>query len=201
MARKKKTDTDNRKALAYLIIPPKGDPGETMYGMLRDVVIEHHDDDLRDAKIALAWAKNWKPDTDGRLKLGSTKIIGDPERELTKHDILITVNQGFWQHEDVTDEMRLAMLHHQLCYVTLRYDNDGEPQEDEKERKVYRNVKPDVVEFTSVVRNYGFYTKDLEKFAEAVQNNRQGSLFARESKVVKHQPKANGSGHEAQPSA
>ena len=203
MGRRKRNKADRKKRLSYVVVNPKGEPGESMYAMLTELVREHHQD-LRDARIALAWATSWKADVDGRLKLGKCKKIGDPDRELMKQDFVIILEQKFWQNPTVTDDQRRALLDHELCHGQLKHDENGEPVEDEKGRKIYRLRRHDVEEFTEIMRRHGCYKRDLEEFAKALYKSKQGRLdfenSSDDSNVEEFRPKRT-NGPEEQPSA
>lgn len=156
------------KKVAYELIGEGTDSGTPMYLLLHDLVTEHHEH-LRDARIALAWAKAWKPDVDGRLVLGKCKKASDLDRELAAFDFVILLNKGFWQDFDVTDAQRRALLDHELCHAAVAYDQLGEPIEDERGRKVYRIRKHDIEEFAVIVERHGCYKRDLETFAAALR--------------------------------
>jgi Putative phage metallopeptidase len=139
-----------------------------MYALLDDLVAQHHED-LRDARIALAWAHSWKPDVDGRVTLGKCRRAGDLDRELAEFDFVILLRRAFWTHDQVTDAQRAALLDHELCHGGLRYDASGEPVVDERGRKVYRTRRHAIEEFTEVVERHGMWTASLEEFAAALR--------------------------------
>lgn len=157
------------KTVAYELILRDSILGHSVYGMLDDLVEQHHDE-LRKARIALAWSRSWKPDVDGRWKLGMCRRASDLDRELVSYDFIILLNQTFWNDTRVTDAQRLALLDHELCHAGLRYDSNGEPVEDERGRLVYRIRKHDIEEFTVIVKRHGCYKADLEEFYAALRS-------------------------------
>ena len=165
-----------QKKLSYKLIEREGAPGEKMHALLDELVVEHHQD-LAQARIALAWNLSWKPDVDGRVTLGKCKKASDLDRELVDYDFVIILNREFWEHGDVDDHKRRALMDHELSHGALKLDAYGEPVEDEKGRKVYRTRKHDIEEFTEIVSRYGCYKRDLENFAQALQRSKQGNLF------------------------
>ena len=82
------------KTVAYRLIDREGAAGRTLYGMLADIVADHHGA-LLDARIALAWNLSWTPDVDGRVTLGKCKKASDLDRELAEFDFVIILRQGF----------------------------------------------------------------------------------------------------------
>lgn len=158
------------KKVSYtLIADMHGTPGRAMYEMLRALIREYRGD-LKDARIALAWCTSWKPDVDGRLILGKCKKASDLDRELMAFDFVILLNRSFWNDPDVTDVQRRALLDHELMHAAVKYDDAGEPVEDERGRLVYRVRKHDIEEFADTVKRHGVYRHDLETFARALRS-------------------------------
>jgi hypothetical protein len=165
------------KKVAYEVIPRENDPaspslfGGPMYVLLAELVNAHHDE-IQDARIALAWCTSWKPDVDGRVILGKCMKATDLHRELAPFDFVILLQRSFWLHESVTDHQRRALLDHELCHATVKYDaTTGEPAVDERGRIVYRTRKHDIEEFAEVVERYGTWKKDIEAFAQALRRS------------------------------
>lgn len=164
------------KPVAYRFIPPETLEGRPMYLQLARLVEEHHSE-LVDARIALAWHLRWKPDVDGRVTLGQCKRVGDLERELhdadgRAYDFVIILRKDYWEHHSVSDLQRRALLDHELCHATVKYDDRGEPARDERGRLVYRTRKHDLEEFACIAGRYGVWKADLEAFAEALEKAR-----------------------------
>lgn len=156
------------KRVPYELIKPDLIHGIPMYQLLSDLVDAHHTE-LTDARIGLAWALSWRPDVDGRLKLGMCRRASDLDRELADFDFVVLLNKTFWQNVTVTLEQRAALLDHELCHATVKLDDrTNEPVRDERGRKVYRIRKHDIEEFADIVRRYGCYKRDLELFAGAL---------------------------------
>lgn len=164
-----------QKKVSYTLIPRESEPGVTMYAMLRSIVNRWHED-IRAARIALAWCTSWKSDVDGRLVLGKCRKASDLDRELHEFDFVILLNAEWWQHADVKDHQREALLDHEVSHAAPKLDEDGEQVEDERDRKVWRIRKHDIEEFSGVVERHGLYKRDLEVFAVALRR-RQGSLL------------------------
>jgi Putative phage metallopeptidase len=157
------------KKVSYHLIPRTDDLfGGAMYGLLDELVEQHHED-LRFARIALAWCTSWNPDVDGRVILGKCRKASDLDRELAAFDFVILLRKAFWTHLSVSDAQRRALLDHELCHAALKLDVNGEPVEDERGRRVYRVRKHDLEEFVVVVERHGMYTRDLEVFAAALR--------------------------------
>jgi hypothetical protein len=164
MARKGKA-----KRVSYELIGRDTVVGHPMYALLDDLVCDHHAKDLHDARIMLAWCTSWKPDVDGRVTIGKCKKASDLDRELAAFDFVILLSRGFWRDERVTDAQRAALLDHELCHAARKYDDRGEPVEDERGRPVFRVRKHDIEEFTAIVSRHGCYKADIEEFARALQ--------------------------------
>lgn len=167
------------KRVSYELIDPKNVIGQPIYKLLRELVREHHDH-LVDARIALAWCTSWRPDVDGRCILGKCKKASDLDRELASFDFIILLKKSWWQDvRDVTNEttgevitaadQRKALLDHELCHAGVKLDDrTNEVVRDERGRKVYRTVRHDIEEFSSVVARNGIWRHDIEQFAAAV---------------------------------
>lgn len=171
-----------RKKLSYKLIKMDDDGAAAMYSMLNRVVEAHHGE-LTQARIALAWARSWNADADGRVKLGQCKRVGDPEREMHGYDFVIILRALFWQDGQVTDEQREALLDHELCHAAIDYDADLEPKRDQLGRICYRIRKHDVEEFTQIIARRGVWKRDLEAMAQALERSKQRELFAGEEKA------------------
>lgn len=171
------------KKLPYRLIERDSDEGRPIYSMLEKYCERHHQD-LPFNRIALAWAFAWKPDPDGRLTLGKCKRASDLDRELHDFDFVILLNEGFWNHEAVTEAMREALMDHELCHGAIAMDSDGEPKVDTRGRVVYRTVKHDIEEFTQIVERHGVWKQDLHRFANAILQAEKYPLLAEEKPAV-----------------
>lgn len=176
----KKKAPDNRrkrKPVPYRYVKPESDSGAGMYRLLRDLVELYHED-IREAKIALAFHQGWEPDADGRVVLGKCQKVSDLHREvfeLEGYDFVVILHQGFWQDPRVSDQQRRALLDHELCHAAVTVDDTGEPQLDECNRIVYRLRKHDLEEFSEIAQRYGCWKMDIEMFAAALARARTGS--------------------------
>lgn len=171
-----------KKKIGHELIHPESDAGRAIYAMKDELVRDNHED-LREARIALAFNLNWKPDVDGRLQVGKCKLANDLDRELAEFDLVVILLREFWQDSEVTDRQRRALMDHELTHAALSLDSNGEPVEDEKGRKVYRIRKHDVEEFSGVVERHGLYKTDLAKFAKSVLKGKQRALFDEEAET------------------
>lgn len=160
------------KKVSYVLIE---ESDSNMYEMLRELVNDHHEE-IREARIALAWNTSWKPDVDGRVTLGKCKKASDLDRELAPYDFVIILRREFWEHGATTDEQRRALLDHELCHAARKYDSGGEPVYDERGNPVFRIRKHDIEEFTEVIQRHGIYKRDLERFAAALFRSKQRAL-------------------------
>jgi hypothetical protein len=157
------------KKVSYQAIEPDSPAGKPIYRMLNDLVSKHHEE-IKDARILVAWNLAWRPDVDGRVTLGKCKKASYLDRELAPYDFVILLRKEFFEDAAVSDEQRLALLDHELCHATVKLDSKTlEPVIDVKGRKVWRTVKHDIEEFSAVVSRHGLYKRDLERFFRAVK--------------------------------
>lgn len=171
------------KKVAYRFLPPA--QYKPMYALLDELVDAHHEE-LRDAKIALAWNTSWQPDADGRMTLGKCQKVSDLHREvlaggdleLEAYDFLIVLHREFWNDEQTTDRMRRALLDHELCHAMPAVDlKTGEQIVDERNRLAWRLRKHDLEEFACIAERYGCWKVDLEHFAQALEKSRSDYAY------------------------
>lgn len=163
------------KKISYRLIERESESGKKWYPVLELLVSQHHEE-LRDAKIALAWNLSWKADVDGRVTLGKCKKASELDRELAVYDFVIILRRDFFESPSVTDHQRRALLDHELCHASVTLDGQGhDPVVDERGRIVYRTRKHDLEEFKEIVDRYGTWKKDLEVFAQALDRARAKS--------------------------
>jgi hypothetical protein len=175
------------KAVAYELLVRDSAVGRPMYALLDELVAEYHED-LKDARIALAWCSSWKPDADGRVTLGQCKKASDLDRELAPFDFVILLQRHFWRDDlFVTDDQRRALLDHELMHAALKYDEHGEPAVDERGRKIYRIRKHDLEEFSAIAERHGLWKRDLERFAAALNRRARTQPFE-PCDACKHSP-------------
>lgn len=171
MAKKRMAKAEpKQKSIAYQFVSPDSEAGQAMYARLQRLVDTHHEDvSHANVRIALAWAKSWKPDVDGRLTLGKCKKASDLDRELAAFDYVILINRDWWLHPRTTEAQREALLDHECCHMAITVDKEtGEPLYDDRGRNVFRIRKHTIEEFTEVVDRHGIYKRDVEAFASAV---------------------------------
>ena len=165
----RRTPASDERPLAYQVIPRDHVTSHAMYALLDELVQAHHEE-LREARIALAWALRWKPDTDGITKLGQCKKASELDRQLHDFDFVILLKRSFWIDERVTDEQRAALLDHELCHGRLQRDRETNlPKRDGAGRLLYRIRKHDVEEFREIVERHGTWKGDLEAFAGSLR--------------------------------
>ena len=167
VARRRRSSKKKAKKVSYELITRDSYHGQRMYPMLNNLVESYHEE-LRDARIALAWCMSWKPDVDGRMTLGMCRRASDIDRELMPFDFVILLNQLFWLSESVTFTQRQALLDHELCHASVKLGGDLEPERDERDRVIYRTRKHDVEEFRDIVSRWGCWKQDLEDFAQSL---------------------------------
>lgn len=165
------------KAINFELIPPMDGMHEPEpYKILRDMREKHHPE-LSKARIALAWRKKLKRDSDGHLILGRCVKASDLQRELVEWDFVILLNREVWADDAFTKEKKQALVDHELCHADASRDKDGFPKRDERDRFVWRTRKHDIEEFRDVVKRHGCYKADLEEFAKALLVKRSAPLF------------------------
>jgi hypothetical protein len=160
--------------VSYRFIRPDSDVGKPMYALLDELVETHHDD-VRQARIALAWNTAWKADADGRVTLGLCRKVSNLEREVADvaaYDFVIILRREFWNDLLVTEVQKRALLDHELCHASVKLDDQGDQVIDECGRTVYRLRKHDLEEFSEIAGRYGCWKRDLERFAKALDKVR-----------------------------
>jgi hypothetical protein len=158
------------KRVSYKLIEPTSDHGQAMYRQLRTLVQSHHQE-IREARIALAWCTSWRRDVDGFITLGKCKKASDLDRELAAFDFIVLLSKSFWTDPLVTDAQREALLDHELSHASVKVDFHGEPERDERGRQVFRIRKHDIEEFAAVVERHGLYKRDLAHFAASLRRS------------------------------
>jgi hypothetical protein len=149
--------------VAYTLLTRKTNPDD--YDRLDRIVDAHHAD-LRDARIAIAFCNSWRDDSG---KIGQMRRASALDRELMDFDLVVLVKQDYWTNPLTTDVQKDALLDHELCHATTKDDANGDPLRDERDRIVYKLVRHDVEEFACIVDRYGFWKRDLERFAQSVK--------------------------------
>lgn len=162
---------DKPKPLTYEHIEPESEIGTRLYKMLDDLLIAHHEE-LLNARIALLWRTNWKPDADGRLTLGQCVKASDLHRELAPYDFAILLSRPFFEDPLVSDTQRLALIDHELTHAAPMVDESGEPVYDARGRQMWRLRKHDLEEFSCIAERYGIWKRDVEVFAAALDRAR-----------------------------
>jgi len=175
MKKRKGTQATKLKKVAFRFISPATDVGERMYSRLRELVEAHHSE-LQNARIALAWNTQWKPDIDGHVTLGACLKVSDLQREVEEvnaYDFVLILRRESWEDPCFDDWRRRAVLDHQLCHCAVKLDVNGEPVVDECSRIVYRLKKHNIEDFSEVVERHGCYTSEHEEFARRLDRSRQ----------------------------
>lgn len=179
MAKKKKQST-------YEIV--REDDRPELYSLMRELVAEHHDE-LRDARIAIAWRHGWKPDADGRMTLGQLKKASDLDRQLHSFDLIVLLNFEVWESVNFTPAQQRALFDHELCHGALQLDAEDEPKTTPDGRLQYRIRKHDMEEFRQIVDRHGMWKGDIAAFVEAAMASKaapaQMSLADGAESVVK----------------
>ena len=145
------------------------------YKLMAAVRKDYHPD-IKEARIALAWRKEWKADKDGHLTLGMCIKASYLQKVLAEWDFVILLNFEVWQSKEFDKEKKLALLDHELMHADEALDKNGEPKVDAKGRRTWRIRSHDVEEFSAIIERHGIWKRDLEKFADAIMKTKQKSL-------------------------
>lgn len=78
-------------------------------------------------------------------------------------DFLMVINEDEWIH--FSDAQRDALLDHLLCHCNYNPMTEA-----------WSLIKPDVVEFSEIIRRHGFWNPDLDKAGQAHEDYMQKSL-------------------------
>lgn len=162
----------------YEVLAPAQAP--EMYTLLNELVKDHHSDDLAEARIALAWIFDVKPDRDDHLMWGQARKVGELERQFHDHDFVILLNFKVWN--ELPLKARRALLDHELSHC-------GRAEQDDGSSKYYVR-KHDLEEFTSIVRRYGTWREDVEQFVNAALLKEEPTLFDKAEIVRLEEPSA-----------
>jgi hypothetical protein len=174
--------------VAYRLLT-RGDHPEA-YDRL-DALVEAHHEELRDAKIALAWCTSWKRDTDGNLTLGKCRRAAALDRQLHDYDFVILLNSEFWNGESTTALQRDALLDHELCHATVKIDPEtDDPVVDETGRTVYRMRRHDLEEFACIAERYGIWKRDIELFHRSLRRADKQRLLPLDEQTTEAGPPA-----------
>jgi hypothetical protein len=139
-----------------------------IYTLLEELVEAHHCE-LVDARIALAWINNVKPDRDGHTLWGRAKKVGELEREFHSHDFVILLNKVVWNELPLTG--RRALLDHELCHCGA--------QENEKTGEMtWVMHRHDVESFVAEVRRHGLWRENVKALVDAALKREQLGMFA-----------------------
>ncbi len=82
-------------------------------------------------------------------------------------DFILTLDATFWSV--ATRMQREALVFHELCHCHHETDKEGELRFDDTGRPVFGIVGHDIEEFNDVVRRYGAWLGDVERFAQALR--------------------------------
>jgi hypothetical protein len=167
--------TKKKKLPPFELIDHAAKPQLEPYKLMAQIRKEYHED-IKDAKIALAYQKGLKADVDGHVVLGKCIKASDLQRELVDWDFVILLNHEVWTATEFTKEKKMALLDHELCHAELALDKEGEPKVDASGRKQYRIRKHDIEEFQCIVSRHGLWKRDLERFGETIIKQAQKTL-------------------------
>lgn len=154
--------------------------GDEVLGWLQEVRDKSHLD-LAMASIRCAWMLADTIDKDGHRKLGQMKLCSELEYQLHGADAILITNREAWR--EMEDNQRKAYVDHELCHLRQKLGKDGQQEEDESGRKLWRLAKHDLEEFRDVVARHGCYMSDIQEFVEAALRDKaldkSAPLFAK----------------------
>lgn len=163
------------KKVTYEFIDRQSDVGRPIYALVSKLVDAHHED-LRDARIAIAWATAWRMDQDGFIVTVKITRASDLDREIAPYDLVMQINRDWYYRPSTTAHLQRVQLDKALQSVARRHDSNGEPAHDERLRPIYRSVKPDVQEYKVIIERYGIFSSDIERLELAMQRAKYGRL-------------------------
>lgn len=121
-------------------------------------IINHHHEALLEAKIGFIFQDEASKKL-GKIVLGNATKISDKQRAAGLDlDYLITIAKDMWQ--ELTFHQRKALIDHELCHCDYTFG--------------YAKMRGhDIEEFHCIVKRYGLWKPDLERFghvaSEAIQ--------------------------------
>lgn len=162
------------KGVPYRAIPAtEAEP----WAMLAEMRAAHHAD-LEEARIGLAWRKEWKANWHGMVILGKCVKVGALQKEFAAFDFVIVLNEQVWKSAEFTGEKKRALMDHELCHAAPARHEDGELVRDERGRATWRMRKHSIEEFHEIVERHGCYKGDLEAFAKLLLEKQAAPLLA-----------------------
>jgi len=143
-----------------------------LYTMMDELIAAYHPD-LSVGNIQLWWKSNFKEDRSGMLVCGRCHIVDEKMRQVGDVDIIIELNEQVFNDPDTTNELKRAIMDHELCHPRPIIDNEtGDQREDVQGRKLWFNRKHDLEEFREIVERHGFYRQEVQDFATTFQATR-----------------------------
>lgn len=89
----------------------------------------------------------------GKRVVSSTRVFGGKDELYHEYDAEIEICRDSWNVGD--DATRMAMLYHELCSLECGASEN------------LKTVAPDVNEYSSVVKHYGYWNQDLQRMFTA----------------------------------
>ena len=149
-----------------------------------------HHPHLEEARITLAYRKDWKADKDGLRTLGKCKKVSAVEKLFHGFDFVIILNADVWLSTMLTEKQRLAIMDHELCHAQVSEDEDGNALTDHDGRPKWRCRKHDLEEFRDIVDRHGVYKQDILDFVKSAMERMGQPLLDSEKQpeVPDHDP-------------
>jgi hypothetical protein len=129
------------------------------------VLIKALHPELVNANIAYVFRK--KLSRNDRPRLAQASKVGGKLNYFTNLELLVEVNHETWL--TLTPERRIALLDHELTHFSQAANESGFS---------YEMVEHDLEEFGSIVRRWGFWSTDVERFASSIEKARQLDIFS-----------------------
>ncbi|VTS00525.1 putative metallopeptidase [Tuwongella immobilis] len=140
-----------------------------LYEMLKDLIAKHHAH-LCEADIVICFNFNWKPDSDGHLKLVEVTRASAVTQCLSaiRVDLIITLNQQHFEKMD--DTQKRACLDEALCRCKERQDQSG--------RTIgYRVSKIDFCGMMENIKRFGPWQTTLKTVQRLLNAEEEPGLF------------------------
>jgi hypothetical protein len=129
------------------------------------VLVRALHEELVNADVAFLFRK--KLTDHDRTRLAQASRVSGKLNYFTQLDCLVEVNWEQWVN--LSDERRIALIDHELCHFSREVSDEGETK--------YVLLSHDVEEFSAIVRRWGLWKVDLERFGKAVEKARQLDIF------------------------
>ncbi len=121
-------------------------------------------DDLVNTEIGFLFRESIK--SRGRAIGAKASKVSGKLAHYSNLNFLIEVNWEAWKL--LTGMQRVALIDHELMHFSVEDTEDGTK---------YSLVHHDIEEFHAIARRWGKWTRDVERFAHALEQSQQGDMF------------------------